>query len=45
VVEERSVVLLEVDGPMLVHGLQEAHEVLLQLPRSAGMRPDPERLA
>lgn len=39
-------VLVEVDGPMLRHGLQEFdHQPLRVLPRRATDRPDPERLA
>ena len=45
VVEVRHEILEEIDGPMLVHGLQEAHLARLELPRSARERPDPERLA
>ncbi len=37
--------LLEVDGPMLKHGLQEMHGRTLQLPRRRPDRPDRERLA
>ncbi len=36
--------LLEVDGPMLKHGLQEMHGRLIQLPNRATDRPDRERL-
>lgn len=36
--------LEEVDGPMLLHGLQEMNGVSIQLPMKADNRPDPERL-
>lgn len=39
-------VLVEVDGPMLRHGLQEFHGQRLRvLPRRSADQPDPERLA
>lgn len=42
---QRSV-LLERDGPMLQHGLQELHgKPLLWLPRAIRQRPDPDRLS
>ena len=37
--------LLESDGPMLKHGLQEMHGRRLELPARRADRPDPERLA
>jgi putative restriction endonuclease len=37
--------LLEVDGPMLKHGLQEMHGRGLSLPLRPADRPDPERLS
>ena len=43
-VEIRSEILLEVDGPMLKHGLQELHGTTLTLPNKTTERPDPERL-
>jgi len=43
-VEIRRDTLEEVDGPMLVHGLQGFHETKLVLPRSAGDRPRKEYL-
>jgi len=45
VVEIRHDILEEIDGPMLLHGLQEMHGVRLKLPSSARLRPDPDRLA
>jgi len=45
VVEVRSDILLEDDGPMLLHGLKELHMQGIQLPRHKALRPDPERLA
>jgi putative restriction endonuclease len=40
-----SSLLLETDGPMLKHGLQEMHGRTLTLPTRRADRPDPERLA
>jgi putative restriction endonuclease len=40
----RSDILNEIDGPMLKHGLQEAHGSRLVLPRSAADRPKREFL-
>jgi putative restriction endonuclease len=40
VVEIRPDVLLEVDGPMLKHGLQDVHGWNLELPARPGERPD-----
>lgn len=34
----------EIDGPMLVHGLQEMGGQRLQIPRERAAQPDPERL-
>lgn len=45
VVEVSFKVLAEVDGPMLVHGLQGFHEAPLQLPASKAERPNPEFVA
>lgn len=46
VVEIRHDLLMELDGPMLRHGLQEHHgQKLLQIPRRLMHRPDPERLS
>jgi putative restriction endonuclease len=45
VIEIHHRLLDELDGPMLRHGLQEHHGTrLLQLPRRAADRPDPDRL-
>lgn len=44
VVEAQPQLLLEIDGPMLRHGLQEMHGIHLTVPRSKPARPDPERL-
>jgi putative restriction endonuclease len=44
VVDVRSDILKEIDGPMLLHGLQEMAGVRLVRPRSRAARPDPERL-
>jgi putative restriction endonuclease len=45
VVEVRGDILLEIDGPMLQHGIQGAHEQALVLPRRKDLRPDPDRLS
>jgi len=45
VVEVRPDVLLEVDGPMLKHGLQDVHGWHLQLPRRPADRPEPDALS
>jgi putative restriction endonuclease len=45
-VEIRADLLVEIDGPMLRHGLQELHgRSLMNLPRARNERPDQERLA
>lgn len=44
-VHVRRDILEEVDGPMLRHGLQEAHGSQLILPRDAGSRPNRNFLA
>lgn len=44
VVEVRRDVLIEIDGPMLRHGLQEMHGARIVLPRSRRDHPDPDRL-
>ncbi len=44
VVEVRADVLLEVDGPMLKHGIQDVHGWALELPKRAGDRPDRDLL-
>jgi hypothetical protein len=41
VIEIRDDVLREVDGPMLVHGLQGWNGKALRVPRQAALRPDP----
>lgn len=40
VVEIRASVLKEIDGPMLIHGLQGFHEARLSVPRSKALQPD-----
>ena len=45
VVEVRTDVLHEVDGPMLRYGLQEMQGVRIHTPRQAQARPDKEGLA
>ena len=46
VVEIRADLLAEIDGPMLLHGLQERHgKPLMAVPRRRAERPDPELLA
>jgi putative restriction endonuclease len=45
VVEIHARLLEEIDGPMLLHGLQEHHDrPLMQLPRRHADLPDPDRL-
>jgi len=44
VVEVRSDILLEDDGPMLRHGLQGLHGARILLPRSKKSRPSADRL-
>ena len=44
VVQVRDDVLLEVDGPMLRHGIQELHGARLQLPARVAERPDQDAL-
>lgn len=41
----RADILAENDGPMLRHGLQELHGIMLTLPRKADMRPNRDFLA
>jgi putative restriction endonuclease len=43
-VEVRSDVLAEIDGPMLRHGLQEMHGSVIFMPRHRRDHPDPSRL-
>jgi putative restriction endonuclease len=43
-VEVRADILKERDGPMLLHGLQEIHQIKIELPTSVRDRPDPKRL-
>ena len=45
VVQVRPDVLLEVDGPMLKHGIQDVHGWNLELPKRIGERPDRGLLA
>lgn len=45
IVEIRSDILEEEDGPMLQHGLKGLHGQKLHLPRQARHKPDPEALA
>jgi putative restriction endonuclease len=44
VVQVRADVLVEIDGPMLKHGIQAMHGVRLTVPHHRAARPDPERL-
>lgn len=41
VVQVRTDILAEIDGPMLEHGLQGMHDVALTIPRRRADRPDP----
>ena len=43
-IEVRQSVLLEEDGPMLLHGLKEMHERQILLPSQVSLRPDRHRL-
>ena len=45
VVEVRTDILDEIDGPMLRHGLQEMHQRPIFVPRAPRDRPDEDRLA
>ena len=40
----RKDILVEIDGPMLKHGLVEMHGTKILLPRNVGLHPDRERL-
>lgn len=44
-VEVDKLVLKEVDGPMLKHGIQEMNGITIQLPKEKEDRPDPKLLA
>ena len=44
VIEIRADVLHDVDGPMLIHGLQGWDRKMLAVPRQRTLRPDPARL-
>lgn len=44
VVQVRADVLLEIDGPMLKHGIQDVHGWRLELPKRSAERPDRELL-
>jgi putative restriction endonuclease len=41
IVELRTDILEEIDGPMLEYGLQKFHGAPLNVPRRVGLRPDP----
>lgn len=43
-IEVRESILLETDGPMLLHGLQGLHLQEIVLPRSVALQPDRSRL-
>jgi putative restriction endonuclease len=45
VIEIRTDILEEIDGPMLKHGLQGFQGARIQLPRHADLLPDPSKLA
>jgi putative restriction endonuclease len=45
VIEIRTDILEEVDGPMLQHGLQGFQGASIHVPRYAELKPDPARLA
>lgn len=44
VVEVQRTVLLEVDGLMLKHGLQEMNGARISVPHRRSLQPDPDRL-
>lgn len=44
IIQVRSDVLREADGPMLLHGLQDLHEKRIILPRSRVQHPSHEKL-
>lgn len=44
IVQVRKNVLIEVDGPMLKHGIQAMHGARLTVPHQKAAKPDPERL-
>lgn len=44
VVQVRRDILVEIDGPMLKHGIQAMHGAQLTLPHHRAARPDPDRL-
>jgi putative restriction endonuclease len=44
VVQVRQDVLIEIDGPMLKHGIQAMHGVQLAVPHQRTARPEPDRL-
>jgi putative restriction endonuclease len=45
VVAVRAVILEEIDGPMLQHGLKGLQDQRIELPHDVRLRPDPELLA
>lgn len=45
IVEVNQKVLAEIDGPMLLHGLQGFHGATITVPRKTSLRPDPEVLS
>lgn len=45
IVEINQRVLTEIDGPMLVQGLQGFHGSTLTVPRKLDLRPDPDLLS
>jgi putative restriction endonuclease len=44
-IEVRPDILIEKDGPTLAHAIQALHGSRISLPRTIGLRPDPERIA
>jgi putative restriction endonuclease len=44
IIQVRRDILKEKDGPMLIHGLQGLHLKQILVPRSAGLRPNPDLL-
>jgi putative restriction endonuclease len=45
VVEVKPNILIEIDGPMLRHGIQEMEGRRIEIPASRHDQPDPDRLA
>jgi putative restriction endonuclease len=44
-VRVNEALLLEVDGPMLKHGIQEMHGTTIHTPKNVSQKPDQELLS